>query len=449
MDAELAPFMRGEFLIFDMRLVRPKMNVSVDADGKVDWAMRPSSPFDPAQIAIEKLTITEGQVRISHATSGRDHLVSEINAEVSAKSLDGPWRADGSLRLDGMLHGDRAVDRQGRRQGRAAAAHQGRPGDLSRRNRKRRRRHHRTRRRKICRDHAYRSARRYAGRRCRRAGRKRRRPRPSCRHGVCAAASRSIMPGSPSIQFRFETGPADDPYTADGSAYVALDANPRFSVTAAGAQVRFDEAMIADKDPAGADVSRPDCGDPGSAARLAEAVDPGLDRCRLAGSGGRRHDDPRRQDAGRAGARRVAGQDAVGIAARAHDARGVGAAQDRRERFRLRRLAACRRRTTVRFRCLAVQGRRRGDPPAAGCRLQGDSRSHHGAPAVQRLGTHPRQGEIPGRDRKQRAERRQPVDAGGTHRQCARRRRAGGVLGAVRQRAAAARVSPIAISTSR
>ena len=103
MDAELAPFMRGEFLIFDMRLVRPKMNVSVDADGKVDWAMRPSSPFDPAQIAIEKLTITEGQVRISHATSGRDHLVSEINAEVSAKSLDGPWRADGSLRLDGVL----------------------------------------------------------------------------------------------------------------------------------------------------------------------------------------------------------------------------------------------------------------------------------------------------------------------------------------------------------
>ena len=67
MDAELAPFMRGEFLIFDMRLVRPKMNVSVDADGKVDWAMRPSSPFDPAQIAIEKLTITEGQVRIRHA----------------------------------------------------------------------------------------------------------------------------------------------------------------------------------------------------------------------------------------------------------------------------------------------------------------------------------------------------------------------------------------------
>src|SRR5262245_49574381 len=102
MDAELAPFMRGEFLIFDMRLVRPKMTVAVDADGKIDWAVRPSSPFNPAQISIEKLTVTEGQVKIRHAASGRDHLLTEINTEVSAKSLDGPWRVDGSLRLDGI-----------------------------------------------------------------------------------------------------------------------------------------------------------------------------------------------------------------------------------------------------------------------------------------------------------------------------------------------------------
>ena len=102
MDAELAPFIRGEFLIFDMRLVRPKMTVSVDAAGKVDWAMRPSSPFDPAQISLEKLTVTEGQVTVRHAASGRDRLITEINTQISAKSLEGPWRVDGSLRLDGM-----------------------------------------------------------------------------------------------------------------------------------------------------------------------------------------------------------------------------------------------------------------------------------------------------------------------------------------------------------
>ncbi|MBZ9932373.1 AsmA family protein, partial [Mesorhizobium sp. BR1-1-5] len=55
MDAELAPFLRGEVLIFDMRLVRPKATIDIAADGTVDWAMRPSSPFDPGQVSIEKL----------------------------------------------------------------------------------------------------------------------------------------------------------------------------------------------------------------------------------------------------------------------------------------------------------------------------------------------------------------------------------------------------------
>ena len=62
MDAELAPLLSGDFHIFDMRLVRPKATIEVAADGTVDWAMRPSSPFDAGQISIEKLTITEGQV---------------------------------------------------------------------------------------------------------------------------------------------------------------------------------------------------------------------------------------------------------------------------------------------------------------------------------------------------------------------------------------------------
>ena len=185
MDAELAPFMRGEFLIFDMRLVRPKMNVSVDADGKVDWAMRPSSPFDPAQIAIEKLTITEGQVRIRHATSGRDHLISEINAEVSAKSLAGPWRADGSLRLDGMRTAlglsTGKVDEKGALRLRIKADPAIYPvaiesdGDVT----------HRQGRGEICRHGAYRGARRHGGRPADGEQAAPAAARPSCRRGAC------------------------------------------------------------------------------------------------------------------------------------------------------------------------------------------------------------------------------------------------------------------------
>jgi outer membrane receptor protein involved in Fe transport len=43
-----------------MRLVRPKATIDIAADGIVDWAIRPSSPFDPGQISIEKLTVTAG-----------------------------------------------------------------------------------------------------------------------------------------------------------------------------------------------------------------------------------------------------------------------------------------------------------------------------------------------------------------------------------------------------
>src|SRR6185312_7428516 len=102
MDAELAPFLRGEVLIFDMRLVRPKATIDIAADGKVDWAMRPSSPFDLNQISIEKLTVTDGQIALRHEAGGRSHLLSDINSIISAKSLAGPWRMDGSLKLDGL-----------------------------------------------------------------------------------------------------------------------------------------------------------------------------------------------------------------------------------------------------------------------------------------------------------------------------------------------------------
>ena len=255
MDAELAPFMRGEFLIFDMRLIRPRMNVSVDADGKVDWAMRPSSPFDPAQIAIEKLTITEGQVRIKHAASGRDHLLSEINAEISAKSLDGPWRADGSLRLDGMRTAiglsTGKVDEKGALRLRIKADPAIYPvaiesdGDVT----------------------IERGAAKYAG--SLHIAARDDPPAVTLPAGegavpVPAQPAKAELPawrvrGSFALdharlavdEFRFETGSADDPYTADGKADVELGADPRFSVTATGAQVRFDDAVVTDKDPAG------------------------------------------------------------------------------------------------------------------------------------------------------------------------------------------------------
>lgn len=102
MDAELAPFLRGELLIFDMRLVRPQVHIFVDGDGRVDWTMRPSTPFELRQISLERVAITDGTVTIHRAGGLRSIVVNDINSEVSARSLAGPWRMQGSLSVDGI-----------------------------------------------------------------------------------------------------------------------------------------------------------------------------------------------------------------------------------------------------------------------------------------------------------------------------------------------------------
>src|SRR5690606_16559445 len=84
-----------------MRIVKPAAVVSIGDDGVLDWAMRPSTPFAPEQVRLEKVTITEGRVMLRQE-GVRDRVLTEINALVSARALTGPWRAAGSLRIDGM-----------------------------------------------------------------------------------------------------------------------------------------------------------------------------------------------------------------------------------------------------------------------------------------------------------------------------------------------------------
>lgn len=247
MDAELAPFMRGEFLIFDMRLVRPRVTVAVDGDGRIDWAVRPSTPVDPAQIAIENLTITEGQVRIEHAASGREHLLSEINTVVSAKSLEGPWRIDGSLRVDGVRTAvgisTGKVENDGAMRVRVKADPAVQPfaletdGDL--------RLEHGAASyagtfRIEARDHDARRAAEQQAAASGDAAKTARLEPPAWRAHGNLLLDHQRLSFDP---FRLETGPVADPYVADGSAFVTLDADPRFQVTATGAQVRFDDAV--------------------------------------------------------------------------------------------------------------------------------------------------------------------------------------------------------------
>lgn len=245
MDAELAPLLSGEFLIYDMRLVRPKAIIDVAADGVVDWAIRPSAPFDAKQISIEKLTITEGQVRLRHAASGRDHLLSEINTSVSARSLSGPWRVDGSLRIDGMKTqlsaSTGSVDPTGQMRLRVRAAPERygfvleSDGNAS-----------------MDKGRAL-----YSGgfsvveateAPTAKDGEQPKPPAKPVEPGFRLKGKFALNHAKLGVEeFRFESGPLDDPYTADGTAEIDLGTAPHFNITANGAQVRFDEAVGGEK----------------------------------------------------------------------------------------------------------------------------------------------------------------------------------------------------------
>jgi len=250
MDAELAPFLSGEMLIFDMRLVRPNAVIRIGNDGVVDWAIRPESPFDASHVTLEKLSIVEGSVRIEHAASGRTHLVTEVNTEISAATLAGPWRVGGSMRLDGALTdfnlSTGKVDETGTMRLRVRAKPQRYPFSIETDG----------------------SAKLDGGS-----------PKYTASFKVAAYDSGTPMrgtqgetfalkeaaadPKSPpdyrvngqlqfdhrrlsATEFIFETGPLDDPYTAEGKADLDLGGEPRFSVTATGAQFSFDDRLASE-----------------------------------------------------------------------------------------------------------------------------------------------------------------------------------------------------------
>jgi len=232
MDAELAPFLSGDVLIFDMRLVRPRASINIDNDGKVDWVLRPKAPFDPRNITLEHVAITDGEVSIRSA-NGIEREITEINATVSARTLAGPWRAEGSLRFNGhkaSLSGSTGVaDAEGLRlkvkvepvdlpvivelEGLASSN----DGVLSYKGQ-------------------FHANERLAAAKGNRQG------NATQTQQVGNRASGRFELGDKRLsieEFRFEAGPVDDPYVANGTAVIELGAEPHFSVTATGQQIRL------------------------------------------------------------------------------------------------------------------------------------------------------------------------------------------------------------------
>lgn len=230
MDAELAPFLSGEILIFDMRLDRPKATVAIGEDGSVDWTARPQTDLEPERITLEKVTVTDGVVTVLHRPSGRSHRITDIDATISAGTLAGPWRLDGTAALDGVRTalavstGTAAPD--GTMRLRIIAEPQDHPvsietdGDVT-----------------VSEDGtAYAGRFRIAAREPEDGEGRERGALPAYRVSGQFTLDHERLAAT---EYVFETGPAEAPYTAEGQASLEFGDEPRFRVAADGAQFRF------------------------------------------------------------------------------------------------------------------------------------------------------------------------------------------------------------------
>lgn len=101
LDAELAPFLSGEARIIDMRIEEPKARIRLRPDGTLDW-LRGSRPSIPARtVVLERASITGGTIEFIDEQSGRNRVLSELDAAISARTLAGPWSVEGRAVLDG------------------------------------------------------------------------------------------------------------------------------------------------------------------------------------------------------------------------------------------------------------------------------------------------------------------------------------------------------------
>jgi uncharacterized protein involved in outer membrane biogenesis len=104
MDVELAPFLSGEVRVFDMRLEHPSVTMRIMPDGSLDWALSARSAAPGETVVLEKVAVTDADIRIVDTQNGREHAARDIDATLSAKSLSGPWRIEGTGELEGR-HG--------------------------------------------------------------------------------------------------------------------------------------------------------------------------------------------------------------------------------------------------------------------------------------------------------------------------------------------------------
>lgn len=102
-ELALGPLMRGDWRASEMHLAGPQVTLGLDAKGQVK-APALAVAFDPDALTIERLSIEDGKLTLTDAANGGSIVLDKVWFNGEAKSLLGPFRGEGAVRLDGELY---------------------------------------------------------------------------------------------------------------------------------------------------------------------------------------------------------------------------------------------------------------------------------------------------------------------------------------------------------
>jgi len=129
LDIATMPLLKGEVQVMEAVFERPVVTAEVSEDGSMVAGSVPTSD-DPASgplISIEKLVVKGGQLLVRPAHGVEPLALSELDLDVTAASLQGPWRVDGSGEWAGRsvaLHvSTGTIDENGRFRVKAGLSH--------------------------------------------------------------------------------------------------------------------------------------------------------------------------------------------------------------------------------------------------------------------------------------------------------------------------------------
>jgi len=109
----ISPLLSGNVQVESIRIVEPVLLVETLPDGGSNLTLgaiedegataEPSQPSAPSTpVRIDRIEIVDGKVIYRDAATGEEQTVEEINLSAQARSLQGPFQADGSLKFKGV-----------------------------------------------------------------------------------------------------------------------------------------------------------------------------------------------------------------------------------------------------------------------------------------------------------------------------------------------------------